>query len=323
MNLRRVASFLAVVEEGSFTRAARRLRIAQPSLSQQIRALEGELGGELIERLPRGVRLTAAGRAFLPDAQAAVRATERATTAARMALGLEAGELEVATLLSMAVGILPQAIRRWHGLYPAIGIRVQEYTHPNLLEQDVRAGVGDIALGPTPLAWEGPVVRLGWEEMVVVLPPGDPLAERRKVSLAALSERGWILFKEGHGLMEAVDSACNQAGFQPRAAIRTMQAAAAVRLAAQGLGVAMVPANVVPSGIGAVASLDPPVLRELAAYARNDWSPLSSAFVEALQAVGWKRRPRGPAVVVERGRAYIAMGAPSRADRVSASSARA
>src|SRR5919201_4499343 len=118
MNLRQLASFLAVVEEGSFTRAARRLGIAQPSLSQQIRALESELGGPLIERLPRRIRLTAAGRALLPDAQAAVRASDRATSAARMALGLEAGELGGATLLSMASGILPQAIRRWHGRPP-------------------------------------------------------------------------------------------------------------------------------------------------------------------------------------------------------------
>src|SRR5947199_1230859 len=148
MNLRQLASFLSLVEEGSFTKAARRLRISQPSLSQQIRSLEADLGGELIERLPRGLRLTAAGKAFLPDAQAAVRAADRAENAARMALGLEAGELEVATLLSMAVGILPRAIPRWLERYPEIAIRTREYTHRSLLEEDVRAGVGDIALGP-------------------------------------------------------------------------------------------------------------------------------------------------------------------------------
>src|SRR5262245_26440163 len=129
MDLRRLSSFLAVVEEGSFTRAARRLGIAQPSLSQQIRTLEAEVGGPLLERLPRGVRLTAAGRALLPEAQAAVRAAERAGAAARAALGLEAGELEVATLLSMAVGILPRAMGQWLQLHPGIGIRMREYTH--------------------------------------------------------------------------------------------------------------------------------------------------------------------------------------------------
>src|SRR5919204_6140091 len=105
MNLRQLECFVAVAEEGSFTKAARRLQLSQPSLSQQIRALEADLGGELIERLPRGIRLTAAGKAFIPEAQAAVRAAERAGVAARMALGLQAGELELATLLSMTVGI--------------------------------------------------------------------------------------------------------------------------------------------------------------------------------------------------------------------------
>src|ERR1043166_6262364 len=100
MNLRHLRSFVAVAEEGSFTRAARRMGIAQPSLSQQIRALESDLGGPPIERLPRGIRLPAGGTALLPEAQAAVRAAERALTAARTAMGLEAGELEVATLLS-------------------------------------------------------------------------------------------------------------------------------------------------------------------------------------------------------------------------------
>src|SRR2546423_13698641 len=91
MTLRRLELFVAVVEEGSFTRAARRLGLAQPSLSQQVRALEEELGGPLIERLPRGLRLTPTGKAVLPEAQAALRSVQRAGSEARRALGLEAG----------------------------------------------------------------------------------------------------------------------------------------------------------------------------------------------------------------------------------------
>ena len=86
---RRMAYWLAVVEEGSFTRAALRMHVSQPSLSQQVRALEKEVGGELLERLPRSVRLTAAGKAFLPHPQIAVRADDRATQAAPSALQLE------------------------------------------------------------------------------------------------------------------------------------------------------------------------------------------------------------------------------------------
>jgi DNA-binding transcriptional LysR family regulator len=291
MDLRRLTSFLAVVEEGSLTRAARRLGIAQPSLSQQIRTLESELGGPLLERLPRGIRLTAAGRALLPEAQTAVRAAERAGNAARMALGLQAGELELATLLSMAVGILPHAIARWIERYPDITIRMREYTHRTMLEEDVRSGVGDLALGPVPEDWDGPVERLGWEELVVVLPASDPLAGEESVPLAALADRHWILFQPGHGLTEVVEVACRRAGFQPRVAVRTTQVEAATRLAAAGLGPTMVPDNVVPLGlVPTVVRLEPPVLRELAVYTRSEWSPLASAFLEALRSSDWLRR---------------------------------
>jgi DNA-binding transcriptional LysR family regulator len=290
MDLRRLSSFLTLVEEGSFTKAARRLGIKQPSLSQQIRTLESEVGGALLERLPRGVRLTPAGRALLPEAQTAVRAADRAGNAARMALALEAGELEVATLLSMAVGILPVVIASWIQDHPEIAIRMREYTHRSLLEDDVRAGVGDIALGPVPESWDGPLHRLGWEELVVVLPSSDPLAGAGRLALETLADRPWILFQPGHGLTEVVDAACRRAGFQPRVAVRTTQVEAATRLAAAGLGPAMVPDNVVSAALDAnVVRLDPPVRRELAAYTRSDWSPLASAFLDALKRSRWLR----------------------------------
>src|SRR5204862_6819394 len=101
MNFRQLACFVAVVDEGSFTRAARAIGIAQPSLSQHIRALEEELDGRLLEQLPRGVARTPAGRTLLPEARAAVRAVERARRGARAALALEAGELAIAAVPSM------------------------------------------------------------------------------------------------------------------------------------------------------------------------------------------------------------------------------
>jgi DNA-binding transcriptional LysR family regulator len=119
MNLRQLHYLLAIADEGSFTRAAEQLLVAQPSLSQQIKSLERELGGPLLERLPKGVRLTAAGKAFLPEARAAVTHAERARRNARSALGLQAGELEVATVTSVAFGVLPPAFERWHERYPA------------------------------------------------------------------------------------------------------------------------------------------------------------------------------------------------------------
>src|SRR5947208_16101449 len=106
MNLRQLHYFLAIADEGSFTRASERLLVAQPSLSQQIKSLEQELGGPLLERLPKGVRLTAAGNAFLTEARAAVTHAGRARRDARSALGLLAGDLEVATVTSVAFGVL-------------------------------------------------------------------------------------------------------------------------------------------------------------------------------------------------------------------------
>src|ERR1700756_215379 len=116
MNFRQLECFVAVAEEGSFTRAARRVGISQPSLSQHIKSLEAELRGAVIHRLPRGISLTPAGRTLLPEARLAVRALERGWQTARSVLELEAGELEIATVLSMAVGLLPQHIGTWRRL---------------------------------------------------------------------------------------------------------------------------------------------------------------------------------------------------------------
>src|SRR3954452_25488014 len=157
MNVRQLECFVAVVEERSFTRGARRVGISQPSLSEQVRTLERALGGQVVERLPRGFSLTPAGRALLPEARAAVRAVERGRRAARATLALEAGELEVATVLSMAVGLLPRYIRVWHERFPDVGIRLQEFRHRSLLEEAVSQGISDFAIGPLPLReWTGP-----------------------------------------------------------------------------------------------------------------------------------------------------------------------
>src|SRR5690348_15085349 len=281
MNVRQLTCFVAVVEDGSFTRAARRVGIAQPSLSQQIRALEDELGGAVLERHPRGISLTPAGRSLLPEARAAVRAVERGRRAARAALALESGDLEIATVLSMAVGLLPRYIRRWHERHPNIGVRLQEFRHRTLLEQAVEQGIADFAIGPLPLrTWDGLLERVSWEEFVVVTPPDDPLASRGSVPLEALADREWVLYHPDHGLAGVLEEVCRRAGFSPRGTVRTSQAEGAARLASAGIGPALVPDNIVLPGIeGRVLHLDPPLIRDVAVYARTEWSITASAFV--------------------------------------------
>jgi DNA-binding transcriptional LysR family regulator len=299
LNLRQLQYLVVIAEEGSFTRAAGRLLVAQPSLSQQIKSLEQELGGPLLERLPKGVRLTAAGNAFVTDARAAVAHAERATRNARSALGLEAGELEVATVTSVAFGVLPPFFEIWHSRYPGTTIALREYAHRNALEDAVVAGIGDLAVGPRPRQWRGPVVELGWEELVVVLPAADPLARRkRSLSLGDLAENDWVLFGAAHGLSELILGVCAGAGFTPRRTVQTSQVAAGAHLAAAGLGVTIVPSNVVPDSLNAaVRRLRPPLARQLVAFGRQDWSPLATAFLDVLRAQPWALRPRAAQVI--------------------------
>jgi len=286
------------VEEGSFTRAALRMHVAQPSLSQQVRALETEVGGELLERLPRSVRLTAAGKAFLPHAQTAVREVERAHQAARSALNLETGELEISTVRSIAAGILPDLVQSWRQRHPDTFVRLHEFTHRSLAEDSVRAGVGDLGIGPPPIDWTGPVRRLGWEEFLVVLAPEDPLASRDKLKLVELKERDWVMFESGNGLHDLIISACASAGFTPRHAVLTSQVETAARLAAAGVGPTLVPENVIPDGLqAALIRVAPPLGREVTVYSREQWGPLGGAFVDLMAETRWAKPPRGALVV--------------------------
>jgi DNA-binding transcriptional LysR family regulator len=292
LNLRQLEYFTVIAEEGSFTRASERLLVAQPSLSQQIGALETELGGPLLERLPRGVRLTMAGQSFLPEARAALAHANRARRSVRMAIGLESGQLQIATNTSTAAGVLPSVLRRWQEMHPGIEVSLSEYLHRRLLEDAVSNGDGDMAVGSAPAGWQGVIERLGWEEFVLVLPDGDPMLRRRSVDLADLAERRWVHFARDHGLAELVDQRCAAAGFTPRVAVRTSQVLAAPLFAAAGLGPALVPDHIVPDSARKLARpAKPRLVRQVVAFAR-EWSPATRAFVDALHEYPWPRRPR-------------------------------
>jgi DNA-binding transcriptional LysR family regulator len=292
VNLRQLEYFVAIAEEGSFTRASERLLVAQPSLSQQIGVLEAELGGALLERLPRGVRLTMAGQNFLPEARAAISHASRARRSARMALSIESGQLEIATITSAAAGILPSALRRWQELHPNIEVSLSEHLHRRLLDEAVRNGDGDLAVGSPPANWDGPITLLGWEEFVLVLPPGDPMLRERSVDLAELADRRWVHFAGGHGLAEVVDIQCAAAGFTPRIAVRTSQVVAAPLFAASGLGPALVPDHIVPDGAKELTRpAKPRLVRPVVAFTRHHWTPVTRAFVDTLHAHPWPRKP--------------------------------
>jgi DNA-binding transcriptional LysR family regulator len=306
MTLRQMEYVLAVAETRSFTRAAQRLHVSQPSLSQQIQALELELGGPLVERPPGPVRLTPAGRAFVAEARVALSSSERAADAARRAMRMQTGRLELATVRSLAASMLPPCIRSWHETYPGVVIHLHEHRHPTLVEEAVRDGAVEVGVGPRPGDWSGVVKRLGWDELVAVLPLQDPLLRSgAPVALRALADRDWVLFEPGHGLADNVARACAHAGFSPRGAVTTAQVDAAARLAAAGVGPALVPAKTVPGELrDEVRRLEQPVVWPLAAFgAGPGWSPLAAAFVEVLAAGEWQRRRPPRAVVLGPGSA--------------------
>jgi DNA-binding transcriptional LysR family regulator len=291
--LRQLQYLVTVVDEGSFGRAALALYVSQPTLSSQVRALEAEIGGPLLERLPRGVRPTPTGEAMLPAARAALAAAERARRSARMVLGLEAGELEVATVGTVALGLLPPVLRRWQARHRERTVRLHEHRDGPSLAEAVAQGAADLGIGPRPAEWTGPLESLGWEEFVVILPPGDPLREG-DVALAALAEREWVLFERGHALAELTERLCAEEGFAPRPAVRTAQIAGVPALAAAGLGPALVPVNIVARPLRrSVRRLDPPRARELCAFSRDAWSPLARAFLDLIAEQPWAGREPG------------------------------
>ncbi|MEV0091450.1 LysR family transcriptional regulator [Streptomyces sp. NPDC050738] len=280
--------FVAVVEESSFTRAAEALHVTQPALSHQIKALERSVGGELLERLPRGVRLTAMGRAYLPHAERAVRSAAQARRAARAAAGAEGGELHIATVHALAVGVLPEFFARWRREHPGVGLVLHEYGTTEALEEQIERGTADLALGPAPAHWEGPLVPVGDEEIVIVVPFDDRLAGRTSVRLEELSDHTWVrcaMEPLVHG-QPLLDRACAKAGFQPRTAVRTEHTSTAVRMAAAGVGIVCAPLHVVRGAIGedcVALPLDPGWRRALAVFSRVELTGAAAAFAEMLR----------------------------------------
>ncbi|MEU5761192.1 LysR family transcriptional regulator [Nocardia sp. NPDC047648] len=281
MRLRQLEYFLAVWESGSFSAAAARLYVSQPSLSQQIRSLEKELGAQLLERGRHGLVLTPAGRVFLPRAERVLQGAGEAADAVRQVVEGRSGDVHVVTVRSIASGILPPSAVRWHSLFPTAVLRVHDFSHRRALEEAVRNGQGDLAVGPRPELWEGPVVSLGYEEMVLVGPMGRDTGSR--VEPDELAAADWILYEPEQGMSEIVDRTATTLGFTPRAVARTGQVTAALLFAMEGLGVALVPNNAVPGGwVQHTRRIGPGVYREIVAYSRSAPTQLAERFRDLL-----------------------------------------
>jgi DNA-binding transcriptional LysR family regulator len=247
----------------------------------------------LLDRSPGRIGLTPAGKALIGDARAAVTSAHRALTAGRRALRSAPKLLTMATVRSLAAAVLPATITRWHEQQPDVSIRLLECASRTQVTEAVADGRADLGIGPLPPDWSGARVELGWEQLILVMPLNDPLAQSgRDLSLESLSGRQWVLYEEGHGLGEQALQACRAAGFEPEWAVRTAQVEVAARLAAAGIGPALVPIKNVPPELAQhVRGVDPPVSWRVWAYvAGQEFPEIAGAFVDVLVEGPWQTR---------------------------------
>jgi DNA-binding transcriptional LysR family regulator len=283
MDLRQLSYFVAVVEEGQFTRAAARVLVAQPAVSAQIQRLEQELGEQLFLRDQRGVRLTVAGESLLPHARAALAAADRGRDAIASLRGLLHGRLEVA-VAGPVDHRFAAALGDFHRAHPAVEIRVtQQHNEPLLAavaEGDVDAAIVGIGAQPLPAGIRTRVVAT--EPLVLAVGKDDPLSGRKTITLAQLRDRPMIALVPGSGLRTVLENACRDAGFVPRITAEAGELASLVELAAGGLGVAVLPRSAADRGDVAVIDITRPRLRRRTALAWNETttSPAGRAFLE-------------------------------------------
>ncbi|MCU1499473.1 MAG: transcriptional regulator [Acidimicrobiales bacterium] len=283
LSLRQVEYLVAVVDLGSVSRAAALLRVTQPTVSHQIALLEKRVGVALFDRVGRGVRPTAAGRALAGTGREMLELGRRGLEGAR-ATGSTQEVLTIGIVSSLAATILPPALAAWREDESAVTVRVREHLRRDELVDSLQRSDSAVAIAAPPDGWPGEVVALGWERYVLVLPPGSPLLGRgRAPGLEALAEVEWVLFDADHGLHDLVQQACADAGFSPRPAVRTRQIDTAVRLAAAGLGPAIVPAISVPTEhAGLVAPFRPALRRQVAAFGPGLRRPVVRRFLAHL-----------------------------------------
>src|SRR5262245_56515868 len=246
MELRQLAYFVAVAEERNFTRAAQRIPIAQPAISQQIRRLETELGEDLFLRGRRAIALTPAGQALLPYARAALQAAADGREAVAALTGLLTGRL--------AVGLVhPLPDRRFLHLLGSFQ-RAHPLIELTLIEDETDALLAALAAGELHAALIGqgiydrppPGVEsllVAREPVVVAVHPAHPLAGRGQVPLRALREEPMVTLTRASKLRSTLETACQAAGFMPRIAAETSDLGVVIELAAEQVGVAVLPAS--------------------------------------------------------------------------------
>ncbi|MEV0064382.1 LysR family transcriptional regulator [Nocardia sp. NPDC050718] len=304
MELRQLRYFVTVVDEGGFTRAAERLHLTQPGLSAQIRQLERELGQPLLVRGTRSVTPTEVGSAVLGHARAALAAADRIGETVQEFTGLLRGHVRLGVISGAATEEFDVAgvLADFHDDHPRVGISLTEDTAERMLGA-IERGELDLAIVGLTGAAPGPGVGL---EVILETPvvaavaldaPVDPAESAGTITLAALTDRQLICLPTGTGLRGVFERSCAAAGFTPQVAFEAAAPPLLLRLAARGLGTAVVPAltpaEAAAFGVRALAIVEPRIHGRLAIAWRTD-------------------RPGSPAATVLLGQLRIALGSRAR-----------
>ncbi len=250
MELRQLRYFVAVAEELHFRRAAERLHMSQPPLSQAIRALERDIGAELLVRNRRRVELTPAGRVFLEEARAILTHADTAADLARRTATGKVGRLTVGFVGSAMFGRLPEVLRAFRAGHEDVDLRLREMTTPQQLEalrrRDIDVGVLRLMRDDDEFDRE----TLAREKVVVALPAAHPLAKRTRLKLSQLSDEGLVLLsrREAPGLRDSIARAVAEAGGTGHVVQEVGEITTLIGLVAAGLGVSFVPESVAAAG---------------------------------------------------------------------------
>ncbi|MDD0973658.1 LysR family transcriptional regulator [Pseudomonas fontis] len=300
MELRHLRYFIAVAQELHFGRAAQLLGISQPPLSQQIQALEHELGARLFERTNRRVELSEAGRLFLEEARLVLAQVDKAADVARRAQLGELGELKIGFTSSAPFNSsIPKAINAFRQRFPAVHLHLKEMSSQAvadaLLDERIEVGL----MRPLPLPDSLVATELFREPLVAVINAEHPLAEGSEggVYMAALAAEPFVFFPRsyGSGLYAQLLSLARTAGFSPHFAQEASEAMTIIGLVSAGLGVSVLPASFQRMRIDGVVYrtlLDPDAVTAVwQVQRRESSSAMAAAFVALLG--GREVRPPG------------------------------
>ncbi|MFE2101726.1 LysR family transcriptional regulator [Streptomyces sp. NPDC059468] len=287
MQFQQLQYFVAVAETRHFTRAAELVHVAQPSLSQQIKTLERELGADLFLRARGNITLTDAGEALLPLARRILADADTARYEVQELVQLRRGRVRLGATPSLCTGLLPDVLRAFHDRYPGIQLLIEEGGSHDLVRELAR-GALDLALVVLPLPTPAPAlttVELLREDLVVVSAPearapGASGAGGRVVRIADLESERLVMFRHGYDLRELTVAACRAEGFEPDFAVEGGEMDAVLGFVRAGLGVAVVPRMVATRsgrGLRVTPLARPGLHRTIALAHRSDVAPPRAA----------------------------------------------